>query len=175
MASEHRDKAELFQAYLASEEYNRRIVRDADALPPNPKYADSEAFRNPPDYPNEHGIHQPFHDAAMNIAIAVPASPFVLKSVHQRHVNQAEDAFMNDLLSAEEAAARAAERIDAEIARTLEEQPKLRPDYERRVKLQQKIDALRAEGKPVPVEWIDNPYHRKWYDHNNWLAEGSGD
>lgn len=168
--AEHRDLAVLFQAYLASAEYNQQIVKDADALPPNPKYADSEAFRNPPDYPNEHGIHQPFHEAALHIAIAVPASPFVLKAVHQRHLREAEDAFMNDRLTAEKAAEQAAQRINAEIQRTLKEQPKLRPDYERRVALQKKIDALRAEGQPVPIEWIDNPYHRKWYEYNGWLA-----
>lgn len=169
--AEHRDKAELFLAYLASEAYNRQIIKDADALPPNPRYADTEAFHNPPDYPNEHGIHEPFYNAAMNIAIAVPASPFVLKSVHGRHIKEAEDAFMNDRMGAEEAAVQAAERINAEIIRTLQEQPKLRPEYDRRVATQEKIDALRAAGEPVPVEWIDNPFHRKWYAYNGWLAE----
>lgn len=169
--SEHRNLAELFLAYLASEEYNMQIVRDADALPPNPKYVDSEAFRNPPNYPNEHGLHQPWHDAAMNIAIAVPASPFVLKTVQSRHIKEAEEAFMNDRLTAEQAAQQAADRINAEIQRTLHEQPSLRDDYERRVALQKQIDARRAEGKPVPVEWIDNAYHRKWYAFKGWLTE----
>lgn len=168
VAGKHRDKAELYLAYLASEEYNNQIVKDADALPPNPKYAESEAFRNPPDYPNEHGIHQPFHEAAKHIAIAVPASPFVLKSVQGRHMNEAEDAFMNDRLSAEGAARQAAERVNAEIQRTLKEQPRLREDYERRLALQAKIDQLKAAGKPIPMEWVSNTFHRKWLP---WQAE----
>lgn len=173
-AGKHRQLAELFLAYLASEEYNMQIVRDADALPPNPKYADSEAFRNPPDYPNEHGIHQPFLDAALNIAIAVPASPFVIKSVQSRHLQQAEEAFMNDRLTAEQAALQVAERINAEIQRTLAEQPALLSEFQRRVELQQKIDALRAQGQPVPLELISNPFHRKWYAFNGWLTEQTG-
>lgn len=168
------DEAVLFLAYLASEDYNLQIVRDADALPPNPKYADSEAFRNPADYPNEHGVHQPWHDAALHLAIAQPASPYVIKAVSQRHLREAEDAFMNDRMSAERAAAQAAERINAEIQRTLDEQPNLREGYDRRLERQAKIDALRAANKPVPVEWIDNPFHRKWYAHNGWLVEGGG-
>lgn len=168
--AKHRELAELFLAYLASEQYNLQVVRDADALPPNPIYADSEAFRNPPDYPNEHGLHQPFHDAAMQIAIAVPACPFVLKSIDARHVQEAEDAFMNDRLTAEQAAAQAGARINAEIQRTLREQPGLQADYQRRLALQEKIDSLRAQGRPVPAEWIDNPFHRKWYAFNGWLA-----
>ncbi|MBI1337315.1 MAG: extracellular solute-binding protein [Phycisphaera sp.] len=172
--AEQRDKAELFLAYLASADYNNQIVADADALPPNPKYADSEAFRNPPDHPTEHGIHQPFYEAAKNIAIAVPACPFVLKSVASRHINEAEDAFMNNRLTAEQAAEQAGRRVNEEIQRTLKEQPKLVPDYERRLELQKKIDAYRLANKPVPVEWIDNPFHRKWYAFNHWLAEEGG-
>lgn len=167
--SEHRDKAELFQAYLASEEYNRQIVRDADALPPIPRFAETEAFRNPPEYPNEHGVHQPFHEAAKNIAIPVPASPFILKADASRHQKDAEEAFLNDLLSAEQAAAQAAGRINNEIQRAIAESPDLRAKYDRLMAIQQKIDQYRSEDKPVPVEWISNPFHRKWYAHKGWL------
>ncbi|MDX1682948.1 MAG: extracellular solute-binding protein, partial [Phycisphaeraceae bacterium] len=172
-AGEHRDKAVLFLAYLASEEYNLRLVKDADALPPDPKYADTEAFRNPPDHPSEHGIHEPFYQAAQNIAIAVPASPFIIKSVHQRHLREAEDAFMNGQLTADQAARQASDRITAEMDRTLEERPGLRPEYERRMELQRKIEEYRAAGRPVPREWLLNPFHRKWYAHQGWLAEES--
>ena len=36
-----------FMQYLASEDYNMQIVRDADALPPNPVYTEREAFLRP--------------------------------------------------------------------------------------------------------------------------------
>lgn len=43
----HRDLAKYFLAYLASDDYNMNIVRDADALPPNPAVTTTEAFRRP--------------------------------------------------------------------------------------------------------------------------------
>jgi multiple sugar transport system substrate-binding protein len=46
-AGEHKDLAKYFLAYLASEDYNMNIVRDADALPPNPEFTTTEAFRRP--------------------------------------------------------------------------------------------------------------------------------
>ncbi len=45
--SKHKDLAVYFQAFLASEDYNMQIVRDADALPPNPIYMDTEAYYKP--------------------------------------------------------------------------------------------------------------------------------
>ncbi|MGC9454697.1 MAG: ABC transporter substrate-binding protein [Phycisphaerae bacterium] len=45
--SDHQDLAVLFLAYLASEQYNMQIVRDADALPPNPRYTETREFRKP--------------------------------------------------------------------------------------------------------------------------------
>ena len=43
----HKEKAKVFQSYLASEDYNMQIVRDADALPPNPKYTKTVAWDKP--------------------------------------------------------------------------------------------------------------------------------
>ncbi|MBT7166161.1 MAG: extracellular solute-binding protein [Victivallales bacterium] len=43
----HRQLAEYFLAYLASEDYNMNIVRDADALPPNPAVTKTEAYLRP--------------------------------------------------------------------------------------------------------------------------------
>jgi len=43
----NRGLAKYFLAYLASEDYNMNIVRDADALPPNPKFTETEAYLRP--------------------------------------------------------------------------------------------------------------------------------
>lgn len=43
----HRELAKYFLAYLASDDYNMNIVRDADALPPNPAVTTTEAYRRP--------------------------------------------------------------------------------------------------------------------------------
>ena len=66
---------------------------------------------------------------------------------------------------------REAARIDAEIALNVRADAKLRRQYDELVKVQAKIDALRAQGKPVPVAWITNPFHRAYYKAKGWLAE----
>jgi len=173
--SDHPELAELFMAYLASESYCMQIVRDGDSLPPNPKYAQTEAFKRPPDYPNEWGLHEVFDEAARTIAVPIPMSPYVQTLVYRRKMTDAEEAVMNDRLTPAEAATRVQRQINDEIDRTLEEQPKLRARYEAAVERQKQIDALRAAGEPVPIEWIANPYHRKWYEHQGWLAQEATD
>jgi len=45
--SAHPELANRFLQYLADEAYNMQIVRDADAMPPNPEYTDTPAFYKP--------------------------------------------------------------------------------------------------------------------------------
>ena len=92
-----------------------QIVHDADALPPNPAYTQTEAFIHPPDHPEEWNVHEPFAQAARTIAISIPVSPYVLDSTVERIFGDARDGYMADQMTAEQAAQQAAARIDAEI------------------------------------------------------------
>lgn len=165
--------AKYFLSYLASESYNMQIVRDADALPPNPKYTLVEEFTRPPDYPNEWGVHELFSNAAQDIAIGSVQSPFVLASQVSRFTTDAEQAVMAGRLTPEAAAEEAQQSILREIERTLAEEPGLRPMYDRLVTQQQEIDRLRAEGKKVPVRLIANPFYRRYYAAQGWLEEAA--
>jgi len=165
----HKDLAELFLAFLASKEYNEQIVADADALPPNPKYTETEEFKHPKDYPNEWGCHEPFAEAAKTIAIADSTSPFVLPSVVQRLTKNFYDAYMvSGRLSAKESAEQASRQINTEIERSLQEDPSLRPRYEDACTTQKNIDEYRAAGKKVPLAWIKNPFYRAYYQAQGW-------
>jgi multiple sugar transport system substrate-binding protein len=167
--SEHKDLAKLFLAVLASEEYNSQIVEDADALPPNPKQTQTEAFLRPPEHPNEWGCHEAFTKAAMQIAIPPSASPFVLPSVVDRLDDDAFQAFITSgRLTAAAAARQAATQINNEIDRTLRENPALHLRYQELLRRQSRIDADRAQGKKVPLEWIENPFHRRYYQAKGW-------
>jgi len=173
--SRHPKYAELFLAYMADEDYNMQIVRDGDALPPNPKYVATEAFNRPPDYPNEWGCHEVFAETAQTIAITQSLSPFVLPVVVERIDNEARDLVMNDRATPEEAARIAAERVDEEIQRSLEAQESLRQQYEEWSGLQEKIDAYRKDGRKVPLDWLKNPFHRRLYQVNGWCTEGGAE
>lgn len=157
---------ELFLAYLASETYNMQIVRDADALPPNPKYAKVPEFSKPPSYPNEWGLHDMFFDAAQNIAYATVHSPYVLRADVVREANGAEDAHMvaSARLTAEQAANQVAGRVNAYIQRNISGNPPLAERYREARRRQAAIDARFEAGRPVPEHWIDNAfllsYHR---------------
>jgi multiple sugar transport system substrate-binding protein len=190
-ASKHRDLAMLFEAFLASEAYNMQIVRDADALPPNPKYTRTDEFLRPSRFPNEWGTHEAFAKAMETIAIGTSHSPFVLTKTAYRLRLEAYGAFIMNVISPEEAARRSEETINIEIARTLAEQPALRASYERLLERQEQIDqlvmqwkqvdALRQAGdeqaadelasqtKKIPLSWIENPYHVKYYTHLGWV------
>jgi multiple sugar transport system substrate-binding protein len=180
--SKHRDLAEYFLAFLASREYNMQIVKDGDALPPNPAFTKSEEYLRPPDYPNEWDVHGPFANSAMEIAIGTAYSPFVLHATADRYENDERDLYMNDLKSLDAAARDAAAAIDAEIALTLREDPELQPLYDKLLKQQEQIDALKprlfelaAKGEPIPddakipLSLIDNPFHRAYYAAKGWV------
>lgn len=168
---DNKDLAAYFLAYLASEEYNMTIVEDADALPPNPKYTRTEEYLRPEDYPNEWGIHRRFADAARNIAIARPFSPFVLGKTVQRIQRGLEDGVQSDVYSPNEAAAIAADRINSAIKRNLREYPAMEEEYNRRLALQEKIDARRKNRKKVPLKWITNPFYRRYYLEKGWALK----
>jgi multiple sugar transport system substrate-binding protein len=86
-----------------------------------------------------------------------------------RHVNDADEATMAGTRSPEKAASEATERINDSIAHTIQEDADLAAEYERRLKIQQKIDQRRAAGQPVPLEWINNVFYRRYYREQGWL------
>lgn len=162
-ASEHKDLAALFLAYLADAEYNASVVAESDALPPNPRYTHSEAFLNPPDHPNEWGAHGMFAEKIEAIGVGFVNSEFVLTEEAQREVTWFRDEYENGRKTAEQAAAGTAASINARIARNIQSDPRLQELYAQRLELQQRIDARLAAGRPVPAAWIVNPFYRRYY------------
>ena len=162
----------LFQQFLAGRAYNELIVDDADALPPNPAYARTEAFRRPPDWPNEWGTHEMFVRAMDELAIGGAYSEFILSTEAETFLYRFADEFENDLITADQAAALTAGFIDNRIARNLEENPDLRPRYEELVARQKEIDRRLAAGEKVPADWVENPFYRRYYADRGLLTEG---
>lgn len=167
--AKHVDLAKYFLAYMASEDYNMLIVRDGDALPPNPIYTRTEEFLRPAAYPNEWGCHGAFADAADSIAITYSSSRFVLPVTVTRLFLRYYDLFTNSRATAEESAESAAKAINAAIQINLKDRPLLQKRYEEKLSIQAKIDALKAEGAPIPAEWIDNPFYLKYYNDRGLL------
>lgn len=239
------DLAKYFLAYLASEDYNMNIVRDSDALPPNPKYTRTEAYRRPlamlPDltafFPYsaaerrdllpafqtafyavtdvidrdqpiaverlpappkpaamdqasyeqaltafrteyrelmrdvrmEWGCHEVSAESAETIAIPYSTSPFILSAEASRIITKAMEEFMSDRCSAEDAARAMQEGVNAEIARNLAENPRLRPQYDALCRTQQQIGARRAAGQKIPAEWLQDPFHHRYYQAMGWI------
>lgn len=159
--SKRKKEAELFQAYLFSEEYNMNIVEDGDSLPPNPAYVKTEAYLKPPAHPNEWKVHSKLAQDALSIAIVSSKSPFASNKLANQALEDAYMAAMSGVMSPEEAALEAKRKIDAEIERTVGENPALRKPYEAALKAQAAIDEAKAQGRPVPAELVANPFHKR--------------
>ncbi len=159
----HPELALLFLQFLASPAYNEQIVESADALPPVPAYAGTETFRNPPAHPQEWGTHQPFLTAAETIGIVNETSPFILPRLASRIEQNAFDAFMAGLMTAHQAMSDADARVADEITRYLAENPSMRAEFAERKARQQEIDRRMASGERIPADWIENPFHQKYY------------
>lgn len=168
--SKHKDLAVLFLVYLASETYSRQIVESADALPPLPAMARTPEFIQPAHFPNEWGVHEPIDRAARAIGICDPVSAFVPTSYIWREITIARDHVMtnNRVKTPEQAVADCAGAINQEIARDVAAAPQKQALYDELTATQAKIDAHRAEGKQVPLEWITNPFFRWYYVQQGW-------
>ena len=173
--SAHKDLATLYLKFLASPEYNRHVIELPDGLPPIPEYTREEAFLRPPRYRNEWAIHEAQAHAAMTIAIGRPQCPFMpidpTDVIKQRTLEKV----LNGLASPREAAAQAGRLVNDEIARKVADSDRLRRKYEHLLEIQERIEANRAQGRQVPLSWITNPFHRRYYLHRGWAYDDSSE
>lgn len=166
--SKHKSSAYEFLEFLASKSYNESVVDFGDGIPPNLKYAREPRFLNPTGHPNEAGCNGVFVDAIEQIGVPYSYSPFVPFSISHQIDDDCYQKFMAGQCSGPEAGKMAARLIDQEIQRTLHERPELVVHYQELVQRQHEIAALRRAGKPVPLEWILNPFYRKYYLAQGW-------
>ena len=120
-------------------------------------------------------MHEAFSDAAQKFGIANDESPFVPVVTVSRLISDGRDKVMTDppMASAEQAAREVAEAINREIDLSLADSEGRRDLYEKLTKRQQEIDRLRAAGEPVPLDWITNPFYRKYYREMGWALDRS--
>lgn len=169
--SEKKELAAYLLKFFTSERYNMQIVQDADSLPPVPRYTEIEAYLRPPDYPNEWEIHEPFAEAARSIAVNVSVSPFILPYIVVRLSREAWQSLISGSMSPEEAAKDLTARINRQMDRNISEDPNLKKEFDRLKQQQREIERLRMEGKPVPLDWIENPFYKKYYLFRGWAEE----
>ena len=169
--SRYPELAKLFLTYLASEDYNNLIIADGDALPPNPRYTQSEAFLRPPDYPKEWQLHGAFVDAAEDIAIGKAFSPYILPTETERTRLKFEDFVMTRQMTPEQAAAATAREINAAIAEEVARKPELQEPYAEDLKRQKRINELKELGQPIPRSLITNPFHVAYYQRQGRLVD----
>lgn len=168
--SKHPDAATQYLKFLASEAYAHEVIRTGLGIPARLTLArNSPEFLRPPAFPNEWGCNERFLNAIEEIGIPYSASPFVLHSVYSRILEKAQGTYMAGRSTAREAVRRANEEINAEIERTLHEQPELRTEFDQLMELQREIDKRRSQGTAIPKEWVSNPFHRKYYQKMGWL------
>jgi len=171
--SKHKELAYYFMKFYASEKYNRQIIENGDGLPPVPRFTKTEAFSRPPKHPNEWGVHDRILKMATEIAIPISSSPYVLDSYSRRQEDSSFDKAIAGRSSVKEALKLAARVVNEDIKRKVGESPELRLIYEQGIDDQKKIERLRKEGKPVPLELIPNPFYRRYYVEKGWsLTEG---
>ena len=168
--SDKKELAAYLLEFFTSERFNMTVVEGADALPPVPNYTEIDAFRRPVRYPNEWEVHAPFADAAREIGINITVSPYVLPYVVNRIERNSWQSLISGAMTPEEAAADAAARTNRQIQENILKDRALRMRYEKDVRVQAAIDRTRAEGRPVPREWVTNPFYQKYYEHRGWFA-----
>jgi len=139
-----------------------------DGETPNMKYAHTDRFLKPAEYPGEWDAHQAILEIAESIGIPIPFSPYVDSGLADNICNMMTDKVDSGVADAKTAAKEAQTRVNAEIRQTLKDRPELQEPYDAAVKRQKEIERLRAEGKKVPLSMIDNPFHKAYYKFKGW-------
>ncbi len=161
--SKHKEEVMLFFQYLADKDYNDLIIRTGDGLPPNPKYAiDNPDFLAPKYYQNEGNLHANELKWALSIAYAMPYSPYV-PTEGRNWIGYSLERFSAGQSTAEEAVVYGQKRYTDEFQETIKRNPELRAKYLADLEVQKKIDALKKEGKKIPLSWIKNPFYKGYY------------
>jgi multiple sugar transport system substrate-binding protein len=172
--SKNKELAYYFLKFLASEAFNMNTVRNADGLPPIPRYAQMSEFSHPKQYPNEWGLHDKIRDMTTSLGIPFASRPFALTQVFIRHDKNAFDKFMAGRMTLESALKEASEAIENHITYNVSQSKELKEKYDRLVKDQIEIERLRTAGEKVPLKLITNPFYRRYYVEKGWsLPEGS--
>lgn len=169
--SKHPEQSRLFLKFLTSAPFNELIGRTGDSLPPVPAFAESAAFLHPPGPASDSLIKAAAARMQREIGIAASKSPFVLPRVAYLIELENTQAVLASRLTPEEASRATADRLNAEIALTVQHDTALAKLYAERVELQKKIDARRAAGQPVPAAWISDPFHLAHYRAQGWLEQ----
>lgn len=146
-----------FLQFLADEPYNRIIIGDADALPPNPATTSAPEFIAPRAYPQEHGVHEKYARAAIEYGVGREFSPFISPVTMERIIYYYNSGIASRTLAIEEGLAKMAAEMNREIQNAVRRDAKLEAAYAAATTRQAEIDRLKSEGQPVPVEMIDNP------------------
>ena len=168
--SKHKEYAKIFLLFLASREYNDLIIRDSDGLPPNPEWAaGNPEYHTPPGREYEGNLHTNELKWARSIALPGSFSPYY--PLADDKIRYAYERVAGGLSSPAEALALANRSIEHSIRETVSGTASLRERYIRDCELQTKIDELKASGKKIPAGWIRNPFHVKYYQERNMLAE----
>ncbi|MCD4824574.1 MAG: extracellular solute-binding protein [Phycisphaerae bacterium] len=150
-----------FLQYLADESYNRLIIEDGDALPPNPKNTRVPEFLKPAKYPDEWGAHEKYLHVAEKYGVGQEYSRFVISTTVSRTIGRSLSGVESKTRSVKDALRKMTDKINLEISNTVNRDKKLKPLYEKALTRQREIDSLKAAGKKVPLEMIDNPVIRR--------------
>jgi multiple sugar transport system substrate-binding protein len=126
--SPRREEALRFLAYQATKEYNDLINGQADGIGPVVKHTYSDAFLHNPKFPEE-DQNAVWREAALH-SKSDQISPFVNGQVASRLLSKQLDLVKSNQKSPAEAMRTAAEQINAEIQKTLAQDPALRKRYE---------------------------------------------
>ena len=166
--SKSRESASLYLEFLQSDAYFKTLVENGDGIPTTTKHAHHPDYLRPAAYPNEWGCNEEIVRSVEEIGFPYTISPFVLFAVYNRIDKAMVDRFMTGVVTAEEAAARTTEEVNAEIKYQLQQRPALQARYDELCKVQEQIDELRSKGKKVPLSMISNPFHRAYYQFKGW-------
>ncbi len=167
----NKEKAIAFMRWCTTPDFASAVAASADAIPPFSGVFDDPALNRPERFPNEWEFHPKFVDIIREGHVAAPDEcPYLIGAIGENSFRKHFDLWILRSVSSGAAWSNAVDVVAREVALNLKRHPEWKEKYERGLAAQKQIDQLKASGKKIPLNLVDNPFLKHYY-----RASGKGE
>lgn len=161
-AGKHTSRASAFHAFLRSPEYVGAMIDGGDAIPPILSALDTPAFHSPAAHTNEWALQRGLASMMREIGQGKEYSPYASYPSIARVEAQALAAMRSRVVSPALTARALQEGMEKAVAAYLKSHPEARARHAEKLAIQNELDLLKTQGRPLPLDKVDNPFLKRY-------------
>lgn len=159
--------AKYFFKWLASDDYQKQIVGDADADPPDLRFLDSPEYLKPKGRSNEWAFNERLAQYTRETWVPQEFTPFAVVGSYEGPANKIFDAYLSSGIGTPESVLSEQEKVYKKaIQNYLQQHPEMNARFKAAQNTQIQIDKIRAQTGKVPLHLVANPFLKVLYERS---------